>query len=46
MQFVSHEDTEKQYNQYEMEAEILEISLAQLAGGVLEETPQGLGEKY
>jgi hypothetical protein len=46
MEFVDHEDIEKQYNQYEMEAEILEMGLARLTGGVLEEAPQGLGEKY
>jgi hypothetical protein len=46
MGFIGHEDIEKQYNQYEMEAEILEIGLARLAGGVLEKAPQGLGEKH
>jgi hypothetical protein len=29
-----------------MEAEILEMGLARLIGGVPEEAPQGLGEKY
>jgi hypothetical protein len=37
MESVGHEDIEKQYNQYEMEAEILEMGLARLAGGVLKE---------
>ena len=46
MEFAGHEDIEKQYNQYEMEAEMLEMGLARLAGGVLEEAPQGLGEKH
>ena len=46
MEFFGHEDIEKQYNQYEMEAEMLEMGLARLAGGVPEEAPQGLGEKH
>ena len=46
MEFVGHRDIEKQYNQYEMEAEILEMGLARLAGGVPEEALQGLGEKH
>jgi len=33
MDCVDHEDIEKQYNQYEMEAEMLEMGLARLAGG-------------
>jgi hypothetical protein len=46
MDFVGYEDIEKRYNQYEMEAEILEMGLARLAGGVPEKAPQGLGEKH
>ena len=38
MEFVSHEDIEKQYNQYEMEAEMLEMGLARLARRVPEES--------
>ena len=46
MDCVDHKDIEKQYNQYEMEAKMLEMGLARLAGGVPEEAPQGLGEKH
>jgi hypothetical protein len=46
MDYVNYKDIEKQYNQYEMEAEILEIGLARLAGRVPEEAPRGLGEKH
>jgi hypothetical protein len=37
--------TEKQHNQYEIEAEILEIGLIRLAEEIPGEAPQGLREK-
>ena len=43
---VEHGDIEKQHNQFEMKAEILEISLVRLTKEVPGEAPQGLGEKH